>query len=70
MPLFRFVCGDCGTDSELLIRGSESPACPACSSERLVKQLSLVNAVGQSSAPIEGCGASQCCRMTGNACMN
>lgn len=41
MPIYEYVCDDCGNDFELLVLGSDTPACPACDSEALSKQLSL-----------------------------
>ena len=41
MPIFDYVCDDCGHAFELLIRGSEAPACPRCESRAVTKQLSL-----------------------------
>ena len=39
MPLFDFVCRACGHKFEALVRGT-TPACPACKSSDLEKQLS------------------------------
>jgi putative FmdB family regulatory protein len=41
MPLFDFVCQGCENRFEALIRGSESPACPACGSRELERLISL-----------------------------
>lgn len=41
MPIFDFVCSDCGQQFEALVRGSQTPVCSACGSEKLEKQLSL-----------------------------
>jgi len=41
MPIFDYICDDCGKDFELLIRGSEVAACPVCESTSVTKQLSL-----------------------------
>ena len=30
MPLYEFRCGACGAEFETLVRGSQSPSCPAC----------------------------------------
>lgn len=45
MPLFDFVCDDCGQPCELLLLGREEPVCPACGSSKLTKQLSLPSVV-------------------------
>ncbi|MBL0172889.1 MAG: zinc ribbon domain-containing protein [Gemmatimonadaceae bacterium] len=41
MPIFDFVCSDCQHPFEALVRGSAAPACPACGSVALEKQMSL-----------------------------
>ena len=41
MPIYEYVCGDCGTPFELLVRGGKTPTCPSCESENLERQLSL-----------------------------
>ena len=40
MPLFTFYCNHCEQQSEILIRGAESPVCPQCGSGDIVKQAS------------------------------
>jgi putative FmdB family regulatory protein len=70
MPLFGYVCKACGGEAELLVRGKEAPACPACGSKRLEKQLSHFAAVSASAPEPTGCGAPSCCRMQGGGCMN
>lgn len=42
MPLYAFHCNDCSKDFESLVRGSEAPACPACSSANLQQQVSKI----------------------------
>ncbi|HKK92146.1 MAG TPA: zinc ribbon domain-containing protein [Longimicrobiales bacterium] len=41
MPIYEYVCDDCGHDFELLVRGSDTPTCPECESAELSRQLSL-----------------------------
>jgi putative FmdB family regulatory protein len=41
MPIFDFVCSDCGHQFEALVRGSQAATCPKCQSVKLEKQLSL-----------------------------
>jgi putative FmdB family regulatory protein len=43
MPIFDFVCNDCHTDFEALVRGTTAPKCPKCASENLERQLSMPN---------------------------
>lgn len=47
MPLFDFLCKDCQTTSELLVRASSEPACPKCGSKNLEKQLALIAPAGK-----------------------
>jgi putative FmdB family regulatory protein len=42
MPLYAYICADCAREFETLVRGDETPACPACGSEGLERQLSLI----------------------------
>ncbi len=56
MPLFSYSCKSCGAYSEVLVRGSETPACPECGSAKLEKQMSLFAAMsGPSTEP--ACGS-------------
>jgi putative FmdB family regulatory protein len=41
MPLFEFACRACGHHFEYLTRQGREPACPACASRELEKQLSV-----------------------------
>lgn len=41
MPIFEYVCRKCEHRFEKLVHGGEEPACPACRSKRLEKQLSV-----------------------------
>jgi len=41
MPMFDFVCTACQHAFETLVRGSNVPACPACGSTALEKQVAL-----------------------------
>lgn len=70
MPLFRYLCDDCGAENEILVRDKKSPVCPECESRRLVKQLSRVNAVNSGGEASMGCGAEACCKVSGQPCMN
>ena len=53
MPLYEYICSDCGQPFEKMMRFSEanqSPACPTCASINTTKQLSLFASSGSSSA--------------------
>jgi putative FmdB family regulatory protein len=41
MPIFEYACHDCGKQFETLVRSETVPACPACGSVQLEKQLSV-----------------------------
>ena len=41
MPIYEYVCGDCGREFEKLVRKTETPQCVACGSESVTRQLSL-----------------------------
>ncbi|MCF6287333.1 MAG: zinc ribbon domain-containing protein [Candidatus Hydrogenedentes bacterium] len=68
MPLFAYTCNVCGVESELLIRGSETPRCPACDGADLEKQLSHIRPMSSSTPEPTACGTSQCPAMQGGGC--
>lgn len=70
MPLFQYLCLDCEADSEILVRGGTSPACPSCDSKNLSKGLSHIAPMTAAISEPMGCGAASCCRMQGGACPN
>ncbi len=50
MPIFEYVCRECGHAFETIVTGAREPQCPACHSVALEKQLSVfaVSASGPS----------------------
>lgn len=72
MPIYEYVCEECENEFELLVRGSEPPACTRCGSPQLRKLLSVPAAhsttdnVGPCGMPVSeacgrgGCGLPQC----------
>ena len=61
MPIFEYICRDCHHQFETLVTASRQPACPACQSQGLDKQLSVfaVSSKGSDGAaamPSGGCG--------------
>ena len=70
MPLYEYICQECNSDFELLVRGQEEAQCPGCGSRTLEKQFSVVAAHSSSSRslpvcspeprPSGGCGLPQC----------
>ncbi len=58
MPIYAYRCRSCGKDFSTLVRGGETPGCPACASVDLERQLSLIaSPLGRSEAPAANCGA-------------
>lgn len=41
MPIFEYVCRDCGHAFETIVNGAREPQCPSCSGQALDKQLSV-----------------------------
>jgi len=70
MPIYEYICDDCGQACELLVRSDEKPVCPSCGKGKLAKQLSvpappaIVSPADRCPAR-ESCGAPNCC---GNSC--
>jgi putative FmdB family regulatory protein len=59
MPLFEYLCRDCGRHFEELVSGGRAPSCPGCASARVDKQLSVFatgNGRREREAPAGGCG--------------
>ncbi len=57
MPIYGYDCKKCGHEFETLVRSSDTPACPACGSVDLTKQLSLIASPakgGSDDAPVCG----------------
>lgn len=49
MPIYEYVCQDCGDKYEKFVRSTTAPvelACPTCGSPRGEKALSLFGAIG------------------------
>lgn len=47
MPIHEYICQDCGTQFEKLVRGCDQPECPRCHSVSLAKQLSVFATGGE-----------------------
>jgi putative FmdB family regulatory protein len=41
MPIYEYLCADCGSQFEELIFGNEKARCPDCASERAQKKISV-----------------------------
>lgn len=61
MPMFEFLCKDCGYMFEKIQKKSEdSPSCPACGSNNVQKGFSQFATVGSSSSSLSssaGCNS-------------
>ncbi len=62
MPIFEYICKDCGKKFETIVYGSAKPECPSCHGKKLEQQLSVFAvAAGESkSAPSFDAGPSPC----------
>jgi len=71
MPVFDYVCEECGARTEILVRGEHAPECPQCGSQRLVKQASAfapVNGSALSGEAPPACSGSSCCQLRNGTC--
>ena len=64
MPLYEYICSDCGNEFEKMMRfdqAGERPRCPRCAGEDTRKKLSMFSSSGSQSdagASSGGCGSS------------
>jgi putative FmdB family regulatory protein len=63
MPLYEFLCLDCGKLSEVLLaRWDDLPQCDSCGSQRLKKMISAHSTLsGSSRQQFPGPGDTACC---------
>ena len=67
MPLYAYACRDCGDEFETLVMSGETAACPACASEKLDQQISLIARLsrgGEAGGEFAGCAGDEngvCC---------
>jgi putative FmdB family regulatory protein len=66
MPLYEYLCQDCGEITEFLVTGTDDkPCCQACGRSRLKKLLSAPSSLsGKSSSRLPGPGDTPCCGTT------
>jgi putative FmdB family regulatory protein len=69
MPIYEYMCRDCGERFEWLTREGEKPECPSCGQTKLTKQLSVPAAHTSGSSGPEcpvresgACGVQNCCQ--------
>ncbi|OIP44728.1 MAG: FmdB family transcriptional regulator [Deltaproteobacteria bacterium CG_4_10_14_3_um_filter_60_8] len=70
MPIYDFVCRQCGEKFEILVMGRDTPSCPRCQGMDLRKQMSAFaartgrqggdQANGASGSACAGCVGRQC----------
>lgn len=68
MPLYEYSCQHCQQSFELLVRQSETPACPTCAGTKLEKLFSVPAAHvagGGKAIPLAGGGGFTPCGMGG-----
>jgi putative FmdB family regulatory protein len=70
MPIYEYLCADCGTRYEKLVRAKgQVITCPKCSSERHTLQLSVFRTASKSSAKSNGSDfSSDGCGCTPSTC--
>jgi putative FmdB family regulatory protein len=61
VPIYEYVCMECESHFEELVRNGEQPDCPDCSSANVRKQLSVFVAHGAAEQPTYGGSASGGC---------
>ena len=66
MPIFDYLCLDCGKQSEILITASkDQPACKTCSSTNLKKMISTPSSLSGTVTPkFPGAEETACCGST------
>lgn len=70
MPIFEYLCEQCGHNFEAILFGEQKPECPKCHTKELQQKLSTfaVNTHSAGAAPAQGCGQTNCCMMNGGGC--
>lgn len=56
MPIYEYVCMECESHFEELVRGDEQVACPDCSATNVAKQFSRFAVHGAPTQPTYGGG--------------
>ena len=51
MPIYEYVCMQCESHFEELVRNGEEPPCPDCGASNVRRQLSVFASVGASEQP-------------------
>ncbi len=66
MPIYEYLCDDCGKAFEVLVSSSSvKSACPQCKSKKVSRQFSTFAA--HSGGPVSPCEGGACPSMSGQA---
>ena len=69
MPIFEYLCAECGHKFEAIVFGEQKAECPKCHAAKLEQQLSTFSAHSHGGAALAtGCGQSACCMNNGGGC--
>ena len=64
MPIYEYLCEDCGSKFEKLVRNGDEVACPSCGQDHLSQQLSTFSAHASSgrskSSEMPSCPGGMC----------
>ena len=64
MPIFEFLCSECGSSFEELVRSASATGevvCPECGSEQVVKQIStFASRISSGSSPSYSTSSASC----------
>jgi putative FmdB family regulatory protein len=60
VPIYEYVCMECESHFEELVRNGEAIACPDCGAGHVVKQLSVFATHGTAAQPSFGSGGGCC----------
>ena len=61
VPIYEYVCMECESHFEELVRGDEQVACPDCAAANVSKQFSTFAVHGAMKQPSFGGGGGGCC---------
>ena len=61
MPIYEYVCMECESHFEELVRGDEQICCPDCAATNVSKQFSTFAVHGAVKQPTFGGGGGGCC---------
>ncbi len=61
MPIYEYVCMECESHFEELVRNDEEPDCPDCTSENVRRQLSVFARHGAADQLTSGFSGGGCC---------